>query len=206
MEIENELDYYEYNGEKTFRYKTENNIEYYGLRDANSLQERGLIDLMDYMNQHIDVNNSTMIEIGSYAGDSTKVFANRVKSVIAIDPFVNYAENNPIAICELANFSDVYEVFLENTKSFDNIRHIRKSSNDAILELKNTLVDFVYIDGHHTYEQAKQDVINYLQIIKPGGFIAGHDCLSEEVMRAVHECLGDVDQLFVDTSWVKQII
>ncbi len=36
-------------------------------------------------------------------------------------------------------------------------------------------VDFLFIDGWHTYEAVKQDYLNYGPLVKPGGIIAIHD-------------------------------
>jgi predicted O-methyltransferase YrrM len=36
-------------------------------------------------------------------------------------------------------------------------------------------VDFLYIDGDHTYEGVKKDFIQYGKLVRPGGIIAMHD-------------------------------
>ncbi len=36
--------------------------------------------------------------------------------------------------------------------------------------------DLVFIDGLHTYEQALNDAVNALKVLKPGGVVALHDC------------------------------
>ena len=39
----------------------------------------------------------------------------------------------------------------------------------------NEKLDFVYVDGGHTYEQVRMDLIEYWPKIKKGGLICGHD-------------------------------
>jgi len=36
-------------------------------------------------------------------------------------------------------------------------------------------VDFVYIDGEHTYDAVTQDIADWWPKVKPGGIMAGHD-------------------------------
>lgn len=36
-------------------------------------------------------------------------------------------------------------------------------------------MDFIYIDGDHSYSQAKKDMKNYFLKVKKGGLLAGHD-------------------------------
>jgi|TARA_R110000824_G_scaffold185997_10_gene367107 hypothetical protein len=36
-------------------------------------------------------------------------------------------------------------------------------------------IDFVYIDGEHSYEAVSQDIADWWPKIKPGGILAGHD-------------------------------
>lgn len=149
-------------------------------------------------------HRTTMVEIGSYLGESTKIFAKYFDKVISIDPFIDNYDLNDVA-CSFAPFSEVYKQFLINIEQFNNIQHIRKTSDDAIHEIKK--VDFVYIDGMHTYDQVKKDIINYLPKIKKGGVIAGHDYHPawSGVMEAVHECIGTPDKVYQDFSWIKKI-
>lgn len=45
-------------------------------------------------------------------------------------------------------------------------------------------VDFMFIDGDHTYEGVKADYFNFRDMVKPGGFIAFHDILDTPVHRS----------------------
>lgn len=169
----------------------------------NDYLKQGLVSLIEYINPGKDFK---MIEIGSYVGESTQVFAKYFGKVISVDPFINGYDMNDQA-CHHANFDDVYLKFIENIKAFNNIEHIRKKSDDAILDLGGQTYDFVYIDGMHTYDQVKKDITNYRDLVKPGGFIGGHD-YSEywlDVVKAVDECLGNPDRTFQDASWVKKL-
>jgi hypothetical protein len=100
----------------------------------------------------------------------------------------------------------VYEQFIKNTLSIPNIKSIRETSQNAFSILKDQQWDMVYIDGLHTYEGVLYDIEHYKTIIKPGGFICGHDYGWDGVRRAIVELLDDtVDATFKDASWAKQI-
>jgi len=162
----------------------------------------GLLDMISYLG---DTSHMTMIEIGSYIGESTILFAEKFKNVISIDPFLNnYDENDKASY--IADFELVYNKFLENTSKYNNIINIRKTSCDAVDDIKEK-IDFVYIDGLHTYEQVKKDINNYRKLIKDGGTIGGHDYSNHwiVVMNAVNESLGMPDKLFIDGSWIKKM-
>lgn len=167
------------------------------MRDKNSTE--ALIEMLNYMDKW-----DSMIEIGSYAGESTKIFAERMKRVIAIDPFMdNYDPLDPA--CQDSPLNEVYQSFIKVQSQFDNIFHYQLKSDEAINYI-GFQVDFVYIDGMHTYEQVKKDLINYLPVCKY--YICGHDYVKgwDGVIQAVDEIIGKPDKIFKDYSWVKRII
>jgi predicted O-methyltransferase YrrM len=177
----------------------------YVMRDEN--YTKGLLDLIEYLKTFGDTRKMRMVEIGSYAGESTVIFANHFKEVIAIDPYLNDYDLNDIT-CFHRDLTKVYDTFLTNTKLLENIKLIKKTSDDAINDLKNETFDFVYIDGIHTYEQVNKDIDNYKPLIKKGGFIGGHDYhpVWDGVVKSIHEKVGDPNKTFQDTSWVIKII
>jgi hypothetical protein len=64
---------------------------------------------------------------------------------------------------------------------------IKKTSDDAAHDFKEPL-DFVYVDGDHSYEQVKRDLEHYYTLVKFGGVLGGHDYpLKEGVKIAVDE-------------------
>ena len=167
---------------------------------------KGLEDLISYINTISSTKTMTMIEIGSYAGESTQIFSRYFDKVISIDPYINDYDPNDIT-CNYAELTTVYDTFKQVLDQHENIMHIRKTSDEAILDLLDIHVDFVYIDGLHTYEQVKTDIDNYLPIIVKSGFIAGHDFhpVWQGVIDAVLEKIGQPDSTFIDTSWIKQL-
>lgn len=174
------------------------------MRDQESTQ--GLLDLIKELG---DNSKKTMIEIGSFVGESTILFAQSFKNVIAIDPFMEgYDDADPTSY--LFEFKNVYQTYLERTGDYKNIQTIVATSIDALDQLKEDKYDFVYIDGLHTYDGVKSDIENYLPLVKKGGVIGGHDYTDKiphlvGVKKAVDEMFGEPDKVFKDNSWIKYV-
>ena len=152
-----------------------------------------------------DTSKMRMIEIVSFIGESTIIFAEHFKEVIAIDPFQpDYHKEDPTS---KFNFDEVYDEYIRRTSPFPNIKTLRLTSDSAIDVLKDELFDFIYIDGIHTYEQVKIDIENYQPLVKSGGVIGGHDYGPHwpTVNKAVDEKFGKPDKMYKDTSWIKQL-
>ena len=165
----------------------------------------GLIDMINWIDNIRPTQEMRIIEIGSYIGESTMIFADRFKEVVSVDPYINDYDLEDAA-CSFAPFDKVYEQFVRNTLSIPNVKSIRETSQNAFSILKDQQWDMVYIDGLHTLEGVSYDIAHYKTIIKPGGFVCGHDYGWGNVRHAIGQLLDDkVDATFKDASWAKQI-
>ena len=52
-----------------------------------------------------------------------------------------------------------------------------KATSDNFFEENRIKFDVIFIDGLHTYEQVRRDVVNSLNSLNPGGWISLHDML-----------------------------
>lgn len=115
------------------------------------------------------------IQIGSYAGESTELFtkSNVFKIFYAIDPWImNYDPHDGTGN---SNLPLAEQEFDKRFKDNLIVKKIKLKSNEAVTQFKDNSIDFIYIDGCHTYESVKQDLQLYVPKIKVGGIIAGHD-------------------------------
>jgi predicted O-methyltransferase YrrM len=173
------------------------------MRDQHSSE--GLLDLIKELG---DVSDKTMVEIGSFIGESTIIFAKHFKHVTAIDPFLpDYDPQDPTCNSGF-NFEEVFQEFKDRIEEEkDKVTIIRMKSDDAVPLLKDKY-DFIYIDGLHTYFGVRMDILDYLPLVKEGGVIGGHDYGTSHphlqgVTKAVDEVLGKPDKTFKDGSWIK---
>jgi predicted O-methyltransferase YrrM len=153
-----------------------------------------------------DTSKMRMIEIGSFIGESTIIFAEYFKEVIAIDPFQpDYHKEDPTS---KFNFDEVFEEYVRRIESEkEKVTTYKLTSNDALSLLQGEKFDFIYIDGIHQYENVYEDIMNYLPLVKEGGIIGGHDYGGpwKGVQQAVDQVFGQPDKVFKDTSWIKQL-
>lgn len=179
------------------------NNQFYEMRSPE--QRKGLEDMISWINETTPTKEMTIVEIGSYVGESTLIFSEHFKEVISIDPFVNDYDPNDLA-CSYAPFDKVYKEFLKNTLHIPNIKSIRDTSENAFDILKDFKYDIVYIDGIHTLQGVWYDIEHYRTIIKPNGFLSGHDYGWGNVRHSIGQLLDDkVDATFIDGSWIKRI-
>jgi predicted O-methyltransferase YrrM len=162
----------------------------------------GLHDLVELLPEE-----TVMVEIGCYVGDSSQIFAPKVSHMTCIDPWQNGYDDND-ASSHTHPMSIVEEQFRETMSQFDNVEILKGSSEEAVDTFADGSLDFVYIDGLHTYEGVKNDIELWLPKVKKGGYIGGHDYGSKHhpgVKPAVDEMLGEPDKTFRDTSWLKSV-
>lgn len=49
-------------------------------------------------------------------------------------------------------------------------------SLEAVRNVAEASLDFVYIDGNHAFDYVLQDLVAWSSRVRPGGIVAGHDC------------------------------
>jgi predicted O-methyltransferase YrrM len=177
--------------------------EFYVMRTPE--QREGLEQMIEWINNVTPTSVMRMIEIGSYVGESTLMFAQNFKEVVSVDPYINDYDLSDLA-CSYAPFDRVYVEFLKNTLSLPNVKSIRDTSENAFPILNQQQWDMVYIDGLHTVDGVYYDITHYKSIIKPGGFVCGHDYAWGNIRHNLGRIFDDkVDATFKDGSWVVRI-
>lgn len=150
----------------------------------------GFLELIIYLNNQIKPK-SKMIEVGSYTSESTLMFAasGLFKEIYAID-------------CAMSGeFEFKLQEFEINTRLFDNIKLTKDFSHNVVNDFADDSIDFIYIDGDHSFEYVFNEINLYKPKIKKSGIISGHDYNLPEVRDAVHKTLGTPDITFRDNSW-----
>jgi hypothetical protein len=107
------------------------------------------------------------VEIGVYGGDSSKLFVENCKFMHFIDPCFEYAENPD------KGWFAIEEHFLKKMSFTNRFHFIKGMAADVADQIPE--VDFVFIDGNHTYDYVKKDIDLYWPKIRRHGFLCGHD-------------------------------
>lgn len=172
---------------------------------------RGLYDLVKYIQTTggVQFQDFRMAEVGSFVGDSTRIWSECAKEVHCVDPWVNGYDDDDAASYTY-DMKDVEAQFdeLVATCPKQNIVKYKIPSVDGARMFEDGFFDFVYIDGLHTYAGVKDDITAWLPKVKPGMWIGGHDYGHKRapgVALAVDELLGAPDMRFRETSWVIRL-
>jgi hypothetical protein len=170
------------------------------------LNAQGLYDFCEYIKSKYDISQMTLLEIGSYLGESAEIFAQYFKSVHCIDPWTIKE-----CIDQSYNVSEVEAEFDRRAHNAGNIIKTKGFSSDVVGSFTDKSFDVIYIDGGHGYHDVCQDIKNYLP--KSKVIISGHDYGGggdsminlTGLILAVNELIGLPDKVFQDYSWIKEI-
>lgn len=139
--------------------------------------------------KYIFPNDSKLLEIGTYAGNSALLIkeTNPSIKITCVDPYYKDVE-----LEGRLKFSmdELYYKTLKNISSnsdFPNGINLIRGPSSTILPLfKDNYFDIVFIDGNHSYEGVRQDILKSYRVIKNNGIIFGHDSSHD----LVYDCIS----------------
>lgn len=132
-----------------------------------------------------------VLEIGSWVGLSAQLMADRAGAdVTCIDRFEGAGDIITDIAGEAGGPAKIKATFLENTKDRP-IKHIEKTSHEAVNDVPDGSFDFVWVDGDHSMQGCLADIVNYTRKVRVGGIIAGHDHNHITVAQAVQAAFGN---------------
>jgi hypothetical protein len=126
--------------------------------------------------------NSVGAEIGVHKGDFSAKILDIVdpKKLFLIDPWIVfdndvydqawYGKNTTIQ-----EMNNRYNYVKSRFKDTSSVEIIRETSINSIKFIEDSSLDFVYIDGDHTFEGTCLDFDLFYPKVKKGGFICGDD-------------------------------
>lgn len=150
------------------------------------------------------LHHSTIVEIGSFLGRSTRVLADNTPGVVyAIDDWLGPRDTTIDG--EPVDFSghDLFGEFIKNMEGAERTyRAIRCDHKDPQWSGNP---DMVFIDGSHEYEDVKFDIQFWMPKIVSGGLICGHDSNKEGVAKAVIELLPTAKVVLGTKIWMLDL-
>ena len=127
---------------------------------------------------------SSVVEIGSHKGGTLFVWAQLIKS--QSDSFLCSIDlpGGDFGGGLKAGNDSLFEAFCADGQDLLVLRGDSHSPK-TVAELDKYLgaekkVDFLFIDGDHSYQGVKQDFVMYKPFVKAGGFIAFHDTIQRD--------------------------
>lgn len=145
----------------------------------------------------LDLKPRTIVEIGSDVGGSLHVWSRICNQVFSIDlPGGNFSSG---AGARRSWGASVH----------DGDSHAAESREWLMGKLHGRRVDFLMIDGDHTYDGCYEDWAMYGPLVRPGGVVAFHDvcyhgdgvCRVDEVWQKVKDGQRTWDIIQTPTNW-----
>jgi len=145
----------------------------------------------NYLKNKYAKNEVIGCEIGISSGVHVLQLLNNlnVKKLYMIDPYCKYVDGDgKIKSRRLKYFKMKKDLFKYRKK----VKLIKKTSDDAVKFIPSGL-DFIYVDGNHSYKNIHDDLYNYYSKLKIHGVLGGDDygtCF-EGIKKAVDEFAED---------------
>jgi len=121
-----------------------------------------------------EMGYSVGAEIGVYKAEFTKRFCEAGLKMYAIDPYHSYSSAGRVAK-DQSRHEFLYGHAKRTLAPYTDCTIIRKASMDAVHDFKDKSLDFVYIDGDHSFKHVAQDIYEWTWKVRKGGVVAGHD-------------------------------
>jgi predicted O-methyltransferase YrrM len=142
---------------------------------------------------------SRFVEVGSWLGRSAALMAVEIENsgkpieFVCVDPWTDGGPDlqNTTYFQDLG-VKDVYDIFRRNVRPIEHrIKAMRMTSVEASRFMQDDSVDFLMLDGDHSYEAVRDDIATWMPKMRQrGGVISGDDYLWPGVKQAVDETFG----------------
>jgi hypothetical protein len=156
---------------------------------------------------------ANFVEVGSWLGKSTNYLVDRIKEskkkiqFTTIDTFKGNLNESYYQKRVESFGGDAFYEFVDNTvisNNYDKFDIIKDTSENASKQFSNDSIDFIMLDGDHSYENTINDIKLWYNKVKPGGYITGDDYnVFPSVTKAVNDYFyNQINK--VELSWVRK--
>jgi len=122
-------------------------------------------------------------EIGVWKGRFTERFVRQGLTMYAVDPWTPYwqGQQKPGWLGDTQeNHDGFYKIACWRLNRYQNCTIIRKASVEAAPDFNDGSLDFVYIDGNHSFRYVAEDICVWEKKVRSGGIMSGHDYILTE--------------------------
>ncbi len=145
----------------------------------------------------------TIVEVGSWLGRSTRAMADNTRgTVYAVD---TWAGSDGLAeVLKEKPEGWVKDEFFKNMVGLQNVKAMQMPSLEAaaLFRAQGRKIDMVFIDGDHSYEAVRADILAWRALLMPGGVLSGHDYSWTGVIKAVDELLPNRQTGDLRQNWI----
>lgn len=117
-------------------------------------------------------------EIGVRTGKYSEILCKYVKGLeklYSIDPWDLVFEDRTSHKYGMQRQHQFYQQAIRRLRKYSICELVRKTSLEAVRDIEYNSLDFVYIDGAHSFDYAMTDIIEWSKRVRSGGIISGDD-------------------------------
>jgi predicted O-methyltransferase YrrM len=141
-------------------------------------------------------------EIGVFEGEYSEILckANPNAKLYSIDPWTVHPDY--FIFIKKDTFKNAYKK-AKSRLSHLNCEIVRKYSLEAVKDFADGSLDFVYIDGDHSFQACTNDIAEWSKKVKMGGIISGHDYVRHLPRSYIHvyEVVNGYTQAYNIRPW-----
>ena len=147
-------------------------------------------------------------EIGVFRGKNAKVLREMFPKahLYLIDPWKltsHYLQSGSAVATDQAIYDKAFKSVKILFSKDPQVTLLKKASHEAFKEVPD-FIDLVFIDANHAYPVVKADILLWINKVRPGGIISGHNYGRKRlpgVQQAVHEIFGHNFFVGQDEVW-----
>ena len=136
-----------------------------------NIPDAGRDDLPEFF---VEMGYKVGAEIGTRQGLYAEVICKAGLKLYCVDPWLDYPDYSTGRPEWQSQLNSQYEETKKRLAPY-NVNYIRKLSMDALNDIADESLDFVYIDGNHDFVYVINDIHEWSKKVKKGGCISGHD-------------------------------
>ena len=119
-----------------------------------------------------DMGYKAGVEIGIWKGEFGETLAKSGLKLYGVDPYLYYEDC--VMYGKQNVIEDTYKIAKKVLAPYE-YTIIRKTSMEAVKDFEDESIDFVYIDGNHSFKYVAEDIWEWSKKVRKGGTISGHD-------------------------------
>lgn len=120
-------------------------------------------------------NPEIIVEIGTKFGGTFMIW-NEISNGLKISIDLPNGIHGGVSLGDVNKRNKLFkELYGDSCIFIEGDSHHESTYNQLTEVLNNRQIDFMFIDGDHTYEGVKQDFQMYSKLVKNGGYVAFHD-------------------------------
>ena len=143
-------------------------------------------------------------ELGVFEGKNAKSMLRQlnIQRLYLVDPYEPYSEYHDLVVDRLRA---AHTAAQKRLVSFaDRVVWLCVKSSEAVNVIGEEL-DFVYIDANHAYDYVRHDIEVYYDLVRPGGYVGGHDYTTNLNLNNLIEVKRVVDEFAIKYGYKVEV-